>query len=203
MESAALPGLVIVAGLVGASVWLWNALQRHRHRELLSTAPLMLAATVAVLVVVGRADPNDRARATPTTKASSGPTTGSTTPVTTPPSVDTTSPPQPCPSTAKANAATGVSLRRLDDEACGFARTDGTMVGTGVCPTEWICTWDAGDAVLVVEGTGQTGNMYDGTWRYRPSYPSTDAVHDLCELYQKEVINAPGERVETVPGRTC
>jgi len=93
-----------------------------------------------------------------------------------------------CPTTADAKVATGVDVQRLATEACAFVwRAVDQATTIAICPSGWVCTWDVpGDVVVVHLGVNQTTIIRAGTWRFIDGYPSNDAVHDVCALYEKE-----------------
>lgn len=107
-----------------------------------------------------------------------------------------------CPPLEQALAATGAAgLRPGGTEPCVFSR-QGASPSTVACPDGWICTLYSArvGAVLVLVGPRQLDGIGDGTWRFAPAYPTSDAVHRPCELLQQERAYtariAPGLRVE-------
>ena len=94
----------------------------------------------------------------------------------------------PCPTTGEVKTLTGVDVQRIGTESCAFVWrgvTPATTIAT--CPLGFVCTFDVVNDVVVVHlGVNQTANIHAGTWRFIAAYPPTDAVHDVCSLYQKE-----------------
>ncbi|KKS98729.1 MAG: hypothetical protein UV73_C0001G0250 [Candidatus Gottesmanbacteria bacterium GW2011_GWA2_43_14] len=93
-----------------------------------------------------------------------------------------------CPTTEEAKNLTGVDVQRLGTESCAFVwrGVSGATV-QATCPSDWVCTWDVVQDITVVHvGVDQTAQINAGTWRVPGGYPSDDAVHNVCELYQKE-----------------
>jgi len=104
------------------------------------------------------------------------------------PQVEETEECLPGATTKQAQALTGVSVQRIDTECSTWVwrgAPEETVLAT--CPQGWICTWDEIDDIVVVqEGVGQPGSIYAGTFRQVSAFPSSDAVHDVCELFRKE-----------------
>lgn len=87
-----------------------------------------------------------------------------------------------CVSLNEAEAAIGFGLRRVPGEACGFERR-ATNVATARCPVRWVCTWGPGSGrPEALIGFGQRANVFEGTWRFVPAYPSADKVRNGCRF---------------------
>ncbi len=93
-----------------------------------------------------------------------------------------------CPTTQEAKNLTGVDVQRLGTEPCAWVWRGVPPATTFArCPSGFACTWDVvNDITVVHSGVNQTAEIHAGTWRFVAAYPTSDAVHDICALYQKE-----------------
>jgi hypothetical protein len=90
----------------------------------------------------------------------------------------------PCPSVNAAVDALGLNVSPLP-EPCGF-KYEGS-IATVRCSTDWICTLALTNGnVYVYLGDNAQYDIYAGTFRYIPAYPVNDAVHNACQLLEKE-----------------
>lgn len=93
-----------------------------------------------------------------------------------------------CPTTQEVKNLTGVDVQRIETEPCAFVwRGSDKATTMATCPSGWVCTWDVvGNIVVVHLGVNQTATIRAGTWRLIDAYPTNDAVHNVCSLYDKE-----------------
>jgi hypothetical protein len=133
---------------------------------------------------------------TPTPTTTAKPTiTATTTPTNTPTPTAPASQPAAhaqlhCPTTGEVKTLTGVDVQRIGNEPCAFVwRGSGSpgVTTNAICPSGYVCTFDVGNDIVVVHlGVNQKARIRAGTWRMIAAYPSTDAVHNVCNLYYKE-----------------
>ena len=75
-------------------------------------------------------------------------------------------------------------------EFCGFAWKGQTALAA--CPSGYECTLTSPMGTGVVEyGPVPSRVVAAGTWRYLPSYPATDPVHNKCRQLAHERANQP------------
>lgn len=90
--------------------------------------------------------------------------------------------------TEEVKRLTGVDVQRLGTESAAWVwRGVSPATTSAKCPSGFVCTFDVvGDIVVVHAGVGQSAQIRAGTWRQIAAYPTGDAVHNICALYQKE-----------------
>jgi len=95
--------------------------------------------------------------------------------------------------TAEVKEMTGVDVQRISTEPAGWVwRAVPKAVADAKCPSGFICTWDHDGFVSVYAGYSR-GNIVAGTFRHICEYPSSDAVHNPCQLLESEQENGRRE----------
>lgn len=98
-----------------------------------------------------------------------------------------------CENVGWAQETIGLAVVKLSTENCAFTWNSSPMAtGPANCDEGWMCTLhqEGEENAQVFEGENDLRmRITRGTFRYKPGYPSYDAVHTACNLLAKEQEN--------------